>query len=150
MAQSFRFLEDVALSDAAFEASGDSPAELFVAAARAVIETMADPGTVTGREVCLVERRAPDLPTLLFDWLSRIVFLKDARGLVFREAAAEVTPTQDPPGWALQGRLTGESIDPARHDLRADVKAVTKHLFAVREEGGEAGRRWAATVVLDL
>lgn len=146
MAQSFRFLEDVALADAAFEASGDSPAELFAAAAQAVIETMVDPSTVTGREVCRVELRAPDLAALLFDWLSRIVFLKDARGVVFHDVRVAVRPTQDPPGWLVQGDLAGEAIDASRHALRGDVKAVTKHLYGLHEEGG----RWTARVVMDL
>ena len=150
MAGSFRFLEDVAPADVAFEATGDSPDAVFDSAARAVLESLADPATVAGRDVCRVELRAADLPGLLFDWLSRIVFLKDARGLVFHEAAAAVRPAGNGAGWLLEGRLTGEAIDPARHELRGDVKAITKHLFELRQDRTADGTRWVARVVMDL
>jgi SHS2 domain-containing protein len=145
MSGQFRFLEDVALADAAFEASGGSPSELFVAAAHAVIETMVNPHTVSGGESRVIERREDSLETLLFEWLSAIVFLKDAESFLYRDAMAEVTKAP-PTDWHLRGTLRGETIDPARHELRADVKAVTKHLYGIRREGG----RWIARVVLDI
>lgn len=145
MASQYRVLEDIALADAAFEALGDSPSELFVAAAQAVIETMADPDRVGSAWRRVVERRAPDLPLLLFQWLSDIVYVKDAEGVVFREVTADVEPAAEG-GWHLVGTLIGEPIDPDRHDLRADVKAVTKHLYRVQRENG----RWVARVVLDI
>jgi SHS2 domain-containing protein len=141
----YRILEDIALADSAFEASGDTPSELFLAAGRAVIETMVNPATVRPLSQRRMERQASDLPGLLFDWLSDIVFLKDAEGVVFHKATVSVTRAEDG-SWLLQGQLTGEPIDPAWHELRADVKAVTKHLYEVRETNG----RWVARVVLDI
>ncbi len=144
MTYQYRVLEDVALADTAFEATGDSPSELFLAAGRAVIETLADPHRV--QPVCTrsFEHRDRDLAALLFTWLSDIVYLKDADGLVFRDAAAVVS--REGGDWLLQGTLSGEPSDPARHELRADIKAVTKHLYEVREEAG----KWIARVVLDI
>lgn len=146
MTRSFRFLEQVALADSAFEASGDSPTELFLAAGQAVIETMANPATVSARWERVIERTDPELADLLFDWLSDMVFLKDAEGVVFREATAVVTEDRPHGGWRLLGTLTGEPIDPGRHELHNDVKAVTKHLYEVRQQDG----RWIARVVLDI
>lgn len=150
MTREFRFLEDVALADSAFEASGDSPSELFVAAAQAVIETMVDPATVSTSWRREIVRQAPELASLLFDWLSDIVYLKDAEGVVFRQATAVVTEHRPHGGWKLRGVLTGEPIGPGRHELRSDVKAVTKHLYEVRREGDHEGERWTARVVLDI
>jgi SHS2 domain-containing protein len=141
----YRMLEDVALADCAFEAWGLTPAELCLASARAVIETMVNPATVGSSWRHHIERRGGDLADLLFDWLSEIVFLKDAEGVVFHEATVDVTRTGEG-AWLLRGHLTGEPINPARHELRADVKAVTKHLYDVVETNG----RWAARVVLDI
>ncbi len=42
--------------------------------------------------------------------------------------------------------LSGERLNPARHDLRVDVKAVTMHRFSVEERNS----RWRAVVVLDV
>ena len=132
MSGSFRFLEDVALADAAFEAFGDSPSELFAAAARALIETMANPDTVSGEWHRSIVLEEPDLGELLFEWLSRIVYEKDAAGVVFRDATITVTHDQTGEGWRLVGDIDGAPVDPERHELHADVKAVTKHLYDVR------------------
>ncbi len=146
MTSSFRFLEDLALADSAFEAQGDTPSELFTASARAVIETLADPQTVPPALTRTISRHDRSLANLLFDWLECIVYLKDAEALVFREAACTVSGGQAGGEWHLEGRLTGAPIDAARQDLRADIKAITKHRYEVRQDRS----RWVATVVMDI
>jgi SHS2 domain-containing protein len=146
MTIAYRFLDDIALADTAFEASGDSPSELFQAASQALIQAMAAAESVNSAWSQIFEKSDPDLPTLLFDWLCEIVYLKDAQGLVFREALTSVK--QDPATkiWTLDATLVGEEIDPTKHELRSDVKAVTKHMYEVRQDG----TRWTARVVLDV
>jgi SHS2 domain-containing protein len=146
MSGQFRFLEDVALADSAFEASGASPSELFEAAWQALIETMVNPQTVGVRWSRVLELREESLEGLLFEWLSAIVYLKDAEGVLYHDAHVEVTEEAGQSAWRLRGTLRGEAIDPSRHELRADVKAVTKHLYGIRRENG----RWVARVVLDI
>lgn len=146
MTSTFRFLEDIALADSAFEARGDTPSELFRAAAQAVIETMVAPETVTPTLTKPISRHDRSLENLLFDWLADIVYLKDAEGLVFRDAACTVDKDGASGDWQMNAVLTGEPIDPARHDLRADIKAITKHQYTVRQESGA----WIATVVMDI
>ncbi|WP_447976862.1 archease [Candidatus Nitrospira bockiana] len=146
MAASFRFLDDVAVADAAFEATGDSPSELFTAAAQAVVDTMVDPQTVLPARRRTIEREDPALDALLFDWLSDIVFYKDVDGMVLRSAQATVSRDDARDTWRLQGVLEGETIDATKHSLRADIKAVTKHLYELRRDGP----RWTARVVVDI
>ena len=146
MTSTFRFLEDIALADSAFEARGTTPSELFTASARAVIETLADPATVAPAVSKTITRRDRRLPDLLFDWLADLVFLKDAEGMVFHEAACAVAEDRVKGDWCLTGTVTGEPIDPRRHELRADVKAITKHRYDVRQDNGD----WVATVVMDI
>ena len=146
MTATYRFLEDIALADAAFEATGDSPSELFQAASHALMDTLANPATISPRWERTIMRRDPDLSALLFDWLSDLVYLKDAEGVVFHDA--RVTLTHDAGGgeWRLSGTLSGAPVDPACQELRADVKGVTKHLYELTREGN----RWKARVVLDI
>lgn len=146
MAGSFRFLEDIAVADAAFEAVGDSPSELFTAAGQAAVETMVNPATVGVNWGRTVQRDDAALSDLLFDWLNEIVYTKDAQAVLFSRVAADVTYDSNRRVWRLKGELIGETIDPERHELRADVKAVTKHLYDVRQEGAQ----WKARVVLDI
>ena len=141
----FRFLDDIALADAAFEAIGDSPSDVATAAALAVIETMVDPQTVAEQWHRTITRQDTTLDDLIFDWLSDLVYIKNAEGMIFRDATALIQ--HEPAGlWNLRGTLIGEPIDPSRHELRADVKAVTKHRYEISHDGAH----WLARVVLDI
>ncbi|MGQ0810745.1 MAG: archease [Nitrospiraceae bacterium] len=146
MSSAFRYLDDVALADIAFEATGDSPSDLFTAASHALIETLADPATVSSEWQRTIDRQESDLATLLFDWLSDIVYLKDAEGVVFHEVLLRLDQDSDGRTWRLHTTLLGATVDQATQELRADVKGVTKHLYALTEHGGE----WKARVVLDV
>ena len=83
MSHGFHFLDDVATADLAFDASGDSLQELFQGATCAVIEALADPTTVGSTWRQTIERSDENPAELLFDWLSDLVYWKDAAGVVF-------------------------------------------------------------------
>ncbi|MCX5723843.1 MAG: archease [Nitrospirae bacterium] len=144
MTWTFRFLEEIAMADVAFEAEGESVEEVFRAATQALLESMANPATVAGGWERAIERRDEDPSELLFDWLSEMVYWKDAAGVVFREAP--LTLTQEGRVWLLRARLIGAPVDQQTQELHADVKGVTKHLYRVSPEAG----RWKALVVLDV
>jgi SHS2 domain-containing protein len=144
MAYSFRFLDDVALADLAFEAEGDSVEELFRAATCALLETLADPTTVAATWKRRMTKAEADPADLLFEWLSDVVYWKDASGVVFHDA--ELTVRQEGSTWTLAAVLRGAAVDQTSQTLRNDVKGITKHLYDVRQEGP----RWYARVVVDV
>ena len=146
MTGSYRILEDVALADTAFEAIGDGPAELCDTAARALMELMANPTSIGTIWTAPVECEADTLDELLFDWLNRLVFLKDAHSVLFHHAQVSVSEPPNSPRWYLRATVFGAPVDPTTQELRADVKAVTKHLYEV----SPVGRRWRARVILDV
>jgi SHS2 domain-containing protein len=81
-----------------------------------------------------------DREYLLFDWLRVLLMVHDSERLVFGRFAVRV----DEHG--LQGRAWGEAIDPDRHVLSHEVKAITYHeLKVVPQEGG-----WLAEVIVDI
>ena len=144
MAWTFRFLEEIALADIAFEAEGESVEEIFRGATQALIESMANPATVLGGWERGIERSDVDPSALLFDWLSEMVYWKDAAGVVFREAP--LTLTREGGVWLLHARLIGAPVDHQTQELHADVKGVTKHLYELKQTDG----RWKVCVVLDV
>lgn len=146
MAKRFEFLDDVATADVAFIAYGHSLDAVFLAATEALIETLADPGTVrpTVSEILMIQQDS--LEDLLVDWLNALVFLKDARGMVFSRVTLSVKRDPSAPGWRVDGRVQGALVDPQSQVLRGDVKAVTKHWFSLSQVGEE----WVARVVMDL
>ncbi len=140
--RSHQFLDDIAIADTAFEARGETPEELLLAAADALIATIADPTTIQPRRECTIQLHASDLSELLFAWLSEIVFLKDAEAMVFCDADVSV---REETSWELIGHVRGDSIQD-EHLLGSDVKAITKHMYNVAHDGTE----WVARVVLDI
>jgi len=144
MAGTFRFLEEIALADIAFEAEGESVEEVFRGATQAILETMANPTTVSGGWERAIERSDVDPSALLFDWLSEVVYWKDAAGVVFREAP--LTLMREGDVWLLRARLIGAPVDQQAQELHADVKGVTKHLYELKPTGG----CWKVRIVLDV
>lgn len=144
MAWTFRFLEEIALADLAFEAEGESVEEVFRGATQALLESMANPATVSRGWERAIERTDMDQSALLFDWLSEVVFWKDAAGVVFREAPLSLT--REGNVWLLRARLIGAMVDQRTQELHADVKGVTKHLYELKQADG----CWKVRVVLDV
>lgn len=142
----FKFLENIATADVAFEAYGKTLEELFENAGLAVEETMVDTRTVSKskKQKAKLQLKNQNLEDLLYDFLSELVFLKDRDGLLFSRIEVKINLTSNI--YHLSSDLSGEPIDPSHHHLRADVKAVTKHLFALKKEK----EGYKATVILDI
>ncbi len=141
----YRFLEDIAIADVAFEATGRNRGELFRAAADALLNVMvADMATVSFVEQVEFRLENEALDLLLFNFLNELIYFKDARLLLLRVLSATVTGAGK--HFVVNARACGERLDPARHPLVVDVKAVTLHRFAVER----TGKGWRAEVVLDV
>ncbi|MBU4340660.1 MAG: archease [Euryarchaeota archaeon] len=140
---SYRYLEDIACADAAFETAGTTLEELFRDAATATFEVMADTKTVKPvltRKI-VIENETVD--GLLIDWLSELVFLKDSESLLFSVFDVSIRKNEI---YVLKAAAKGEKIDRGKHSLRSDVKAVTYHLLEVKKTEDI----WTARVVLDI
>ena len=115
---------------------------LFAEAAQALTAALLGPeaDVADSREI-RVSLEAPDLVDLMHDWLSELHFYFETEQFVC--AKAEVAVSED-------GKLTaaahGETLDPARHEIDMEVKAVTYHGLKV-ERSGEG---WLCEVILDL
>ncbi len=142
---SYRFLEDVSIADVAFEARGKTLAELFSNAARAVTNTMVkDVETVEPRVAKNFVLEADDPEMLLYHFLQELVFYKDAELLLF--GGYELDIRQENGKWRLNATVRGEEISREKHELAADVKAVSLHNFKVRK----IPQGWQADVILDV
>ena len=144
MAWTFCFLEEIALADIGFEAEGESVEEVFRGATQALLESMATPSTVAEEWERAIELSDVDPSALLFEWLSEVVYWKDAAGVVYREAPLTLTHEHDV--WLLRARLIGAPVDQQTQELHADVKGVTKHRYELKQTGD----RWSVRVVLDV
>ena len=138
-------MEDIAPADAAFEARGDTEEEMIIASAEALMNVMVE----NLDEIGSSERRtlhieAESLEMLLFHLLEELVYYKDAEGLLLR--ISEVHLSRNIDRMTLNADVYGEELDPSKHDLNVDVKAVTMHRFSVER----SSKGWKAVVVLDI
>src|SRR5712692_6193682 len=138
----YKFLPDVALADIAFEAESNTVNGLFESCAMALMDIMVDLKTLRAKVTKEISLKSDDLDRLLYDFLTELIVIKDVESLLFSEIHVDVKSS----GTELAVALRGEPIDRVRHALRNDVKAVTMHMFGIRQEG----RNWKATVVLDI
>src|SRR5262245_12310858 len=139
----WRILEDVAVADCALDLEAPDVDDLFETAALALVDLMVDPSTVPAGVERVVTLDAAALDLLLYDWLSELIFLKDRDRQVFTSCRVRVGGAAP---YHLRAELRGGAIEPGRTALRADLKAVTLHQFALeRSENGLCAR-----VVIDI
>jgi SHS2 domain-containing protein len=108
--------------------------------ARALFEVIADTAPVkprTSRELGLGGESREDL---LHDWLEALNSEHQIRGEIYSQFMVRVG------GGVLAAEVWGEPIDPGRHDLRTEVKAVTWHDLRVTDVPGGL----EAYVLLDI
>ena len=140
----YRYLEDIATSDVAFEAWSDTLEDLFVAASDATLNVMVeDLETVADKTARPVHLEDSKVDMLLFQLLQEQIFYKDAEQLLLRIRQVRIRNHKN--RYELSAEAYGERLDMDRHELLADVKAVTLHRFKVEPDD----RGWRATVILD-
>jgi len=139
----YRFLENVAIADAAFQAEAESVEELFEICAQATFEVMADIKTIEHKYKEDVELVGESLEELLFDWLAELIYLKDVKSMLFSKFDIKI---QKKDGYRLAASIWGEQTDQKKHLVKVDVKAVTYHLLEVKR----TDNKWTAKVILDI
>jgi SHS2 domain-containing protein len=141
----YRYLEDVAIADVAFEATGDDLVNVFVAAADATMNVMiGDISSISPRESRSFKLENDDLEMLLLNLLQELIYYKDAEQLLLR--ITDLRIAKHGRRYVLRATASGERLDVERHEQRADVKAVTLHRFSLHRTADG----WKAEVILDV
>lgn len=142
MKKGFKVLDKLSMADTAFEATGKDLSDVFEQSALAVESILVDLKSVKGTFETTVEIEQESLENLLYEFLSELVYLKDAQQLVFNEVHVTVSEVK---GWHLHAKLSGATIS-KKMKLGTDIKAITLHQFElVKHNDG-----WKAQVVVDV
>ncbi len=120
-------------SDIGFRAYGRDLAEAFENAALAFFEVMVDTSKVQPREKIAIEIKAEDEKALLYDWIERFLYLRDAKGLVMSKFKVEELERSNG-GFKIKAKAWGERFDPKKHEARTAVKAMTYHMMEIKRE----------------
>lgn len=146
MKSRYKFLENVAIADIAYEAYGKDLNELFENAALAIFELSANLDTIESKKRIDVNLENEEIENLLYDFLSEILFLKDSKYVVFKKVKVMIDEDKKNKKFKLKAILEGDTINPQKQQLENDIKAVTMHMFEVRKEKNH----WKAVIVVDI
>ncbi|UCE67044.1 MAG: archease [Candidatus Zixiibacteriota bacterium] len=138
----FRIIENIVSGDFAFEAFGETLEDLFASCAEACFSAMAELSKVDPKIDYSVDISADNLDDLLVDFLSELIYLKDAEKIFFSRFDINI----DADNISLNAVARGERIDYNKHDVKVDVKAATYHNLEIKQiENG-----FEVNVILDL
>ena len=138
----YKFFDHTA--DVLFEAYGKTLNELFENSALALEETQTNLKDIKEKTKKTITLKNESVEMLLFDFLQELIFLKDSRKLLFSKFKVKVK--KDKENYILNSEAFGEKINPKKHELKVDVKAVTLHQFKVEKKKD----KWVARIILDI
>ena len=115
--------------------------DLFAIAGQALFDAITELDTVQERAHKSIEVGAADREALLVAWLSELNYLCLTEFLIFSRFEIQTLSET-----TVQALAHGEKIDPQRHEIKTEIKAVTYHGLYIRE----AVNGWEAQVIFDV
>ncbi|MGA2030899.1 MAG: archease [Thermoguttaceae bacterium] len=136
MFETFEHTADVGLRIRAADLDG-----LFADAGRGLFSLIvANPEEVSAIEELPVALEGAESDALLHDWLAELLYLSQVRRLLFSQFDVHVRSDR------LEAKIRGQRIDPHRHRLDLEVKAITWHGLKVERTADG----WLAEVIVDI
>ena len=142
-----KFLEHTA--DIYVEVQGEDLNKIFERAALALFETIVDTSNVSPNIKKIVEVEGFDLYNLLYKWLEEWLYIHDVEGLVFSKFKVhkiEEVKVNDEMIYKISGEGYGEPLDPKKHSIKTEVKAITYHEMYI----GKEGNLYIARFIIDI
>jgi protein archease len=115
--------------------------ELLIDAARGLLAMLvANPEAVRPVQTRTIALAAEEPAYLLFDWLNELLYAFETDKLLLSEFDLHVDGKQ------LTATCRGEPMDPSRHEMDHEVKAITYHGLRVEQ----TANGWQAEVIVDI
>jgi len=139
-----KFIEEFATADIAFEASGKDLNELFKSSAEALFEILSNVKKVNKTITRKIGLKNKVIENLLYDFLSEILYIKDLDFMIFSNCNLKIKESKS--GYELDAVVYGEKINPKKHELHSDAKAITLHQFSI----DKTKNGYKAFVIVDI
>lgn len=128
-------------ADVGLEVWGKSLESLFEAAAKGLFSLIADADGVGASVSFEVHVSAAKADELFLAWLKELLHIFYTRKILLSEFRMTNIKQN-----RLSAEVSGETLDPEKHRLGREVKAVTHHLFEFKQ----TGEGYKARVILDI
>jgi SHS2 domain-containing protein len=116
-------------ADVGIRVWGKNLNELFINAATAMFELITDISKVMPTEAITVEIEADDSDQLLRNWLSELLYYFNVKDTLLCDF--KIHKINDK---YISSEVKGEKINPRKHALRHEIKAVTFHRLHIQEK----------------
>ncbi|MBN1664530.1 MAG: archease [Deltaproteobacteria bacterium] len=128
-------------ADLGIEVRGVSLADLFDNAVSAVADMTADRERVKAQEIRVIRAEGSDREDLWVNFLREVLYAVNGERFLIAEChIKEIDDTH------VAAEVRGEPLDPLRHEIKKELKAVTYHQASIKQDAhGLRGR-----VILDV
>jgi len=144
----YKFIDHTA--DVIFEVNGKNLEEIFENSALAVFEVQADLKKIKRKIKKKIKLKNANVEDLLFGFLEELIYIKDAKYLVFSKFKVKllekISSKMNKTEFLLECVAEGEKINPKKHGLKTDVKAITLHEFYLKK----VKNGYKARILLDI
>jgi SHS2 domain-containing protein len=131
--------------DIGIQVTAPSLPQLFERAAAGTFRVLTDPESVQTPDATHISVTGRDREALMVRWLSELNYRHTVDGVLFGAFSVEpIHETDD--GLTLTAIAHGEPIDPARHTVYTEIKAITFHGMNIRETDDG----WTVQVIFDM
>lgn len=128
-------------ADLGIQIFGRTVEELFVNGAYALFDLIADLEQVQLKADRIITAAGTDRDEMWVNYLRECLYVFNGAGLLMRECVILSLDQSQ-----VTARLRGETFDPARHQIKQEIKAVTYHQASVQT----TARGWEGKVILDV
>jgi len=128
-------------ADIGIVASGRDLPEAFGNAAYAMFDILTDTDKIREMDRFDLRVSASNIEELLVTWLDELLYRYETERLICKRFVID-----DMDDVSLRATVFGEKLDPARHEVKLEIKSVTYHQLKV--EKTDDG--WRAQVIFDV
>lgn len=120
---------------------GSDLSELFFNAGRAFFSLLTNLNRIRSTLERSIVLQSENLEELMVAWLGELLYLFDAKALLFRKFQLEEVNRS-----GLRATARGEFFQPERHVIKREIKAVTYHQVKVEKKSG----KWQGRIIFDI
>jgi len=131
--------------DIGIQVTAPSLPQLFERAALGMFRVLTDLDTVQPSDATSIAVEGRDREALMVRWLSELNYRHTVDDVLYGAFEVDaINETDD--GFTLTATARGEAIDPARHTVYTEIKAITFHGMEIQE----TDEGWSVQVIFDM
>ena len=120
---------------------GADPKELFANAAFATFDMLTEIDSLKSLEAATIRVTGDDWPDLMVNWLRELLYFWNGKELLVKKVKILALSENK-----LSANVELDPFDPARHEIKIEIKAVTYHQIQV----SSSPQGWEAKIIFDV